>query len=103
MTAAGAQPFSYVYIQGDMKTPFYVKLDGKMQPRYGKNHCIIPDLATGEIEIELLFQQHIYPSQKFTVNVPENSAAGFLLEQQEKGFALYDIQRKEYIQSNQRN
>ena len=30
---ADAQKWSYVYIQGDKEIPFYVKLEGEMQPR----------------------------------------------------------------------
>jgi hypothetical protein len=37
--------FSYLYIQGDKQTPFYVKLEDAMQPRFGKNYCIIPKMA----------------------------------------------------------
>ena len=96
---AVAQPFSYLYIQGDKETPFYVKMEGKMLPRYGKNYCIISELNPGPVHLEILFQQRIYPSQKFTIQVPENSSRGFLLNKQEIGFALYDLQQKKYLDS----
>ena len=99
-TNALAQPFSYVYIQGDKRMPFYVKMEGKMQPRYGKNYCIISELNPGLIHIEILFQQRALPSQKFTVQVPENGYRGFLLNKQEHGFGLYDLQQKKYLGSN---
>ena len=92
-----AQPFSYIYIQGDKTTPFYVKMEGKMQPRYGKNHSIISELPPGKINIEILFQQNAFPSEKFTLDVPENGARGFLLNKQGGVFALYDLQQKNYI------
>lgn len=92
-----AQPFSYVYIQGDKETPFYVKLEGKMMPRYGKNYCILSELSGGPIHIEILFQQNVFPAQKFTINVPENGYRGFLLTKQGGSFALYDIQQKKYL------
>ena len=76
---ASAGKFSYLYIQGDQKTPFYVKLDDAMQPRYGKNYCIIPKLAPGPIHIEILFQQNIFPPQQFNIQIPEDGARGFLL------------------------
>lgn len=94
---ASAQSFSYVYIQGDKQTPFYVKLEDEMQPRYGKNYSIISRLAPGAINIEILFQQNIYPSQKFTIRVPENSYRGFLLSHKGNAFSLYDIQQQFYL------
>ncbi len=92
-----AQPFSYIYIQGDKTTSFYVKMEGKMQPRYGKNHCIISELPAGKINIEILFQQNAFPTEKFTLDVPENGSRGFLLNKQGELFALYDLQQKNYI------
>jgi hypothetical protein len=92
-----AQPYSYIYIQGDKTTPFYVKMEGQMQPRYGKNHCIISDLAAGPLNIEILFQQNAFPAEKFTIEVPENRGMGFMLDKQADGFVLYDLQKKIYI------
>lgn len=96
-TYAVGQPFSYVYIQGDKVTPFYVKMDSVMMPRYGKNYCILSELAPGPIHIEILFQQRVFPSQHFTIQVPENGYRGFLLSKQEVGFVLYDLQQKKYL------
>ena len=92
-----AQQFSYVYIQGDKVTPFYVKMDSVMMPRYGKNYCILSELIPGPIHIEILFQQNIYPPQHFTIMVPENGFREFLLDHQDKGFVLYDLQQKRYL------
>ncbi|MCW3123534.1 MAG: hypothetical protein JWQ38_3026 [Flavipsychrobacter sp.] len=97
MATVSAQPFSYIYIQGDKQTPFYVKMEGKMQPRYGKNYSILSELNPGPVHIEILFQQRIFPSQKFTIEVPENGYRGFLLNRQGDSFALYDLQKKEYL------
>jgi len=93
----GAQPFSYVYIQGDKTTPFYVKLEGKMQPRYGKNYCIISELRPGPVNIEILFQQHEFQPERFTIQVPANGSRGFLLDKRGAAFALYDLQAKKYL------
>lgn len=95
-----AQPFSYIYIQGDKETPFYVKLEGQMMPRYGKNYCILSELSAGTKHIEVLFQQHKYKPQKFTINVPENGYRGFLLIRNESAFTLYDLQTKKYLPPN---
>lgn len=89
--------FSYIYIQGDKETPFYVKLEDEMLPRYGKNYCIIPQLAPGPIHIKILFQQNLYPAQSFTIQVPENGYRGFLLIHKAEEFKLYDIQQQFYI------
>jgi len=97
---ADAQRFSYVYIQGDKQTPFYVKLEDAMQPRYGKNHSIIPQLAPGPLHIEILFQQNIFPAQKFIIQVPENGYRGFILTKRGGNFALYDIQQQFYLPAN---
>lgn len=94
---AAAEPFSYLYIQGDKKTPFYVKLEDAMQPRYGKNYCIIPRLAPGPAHIEILFQQHAFPAQQFTVLIPESGSRGFLLVQKDGAFSLYDLQQGFYL------
>jgi hypothetical protein len=96
-----AQPFSYVYIQGDKVTPFYVKMEGVMMPRYGKNYCILSELAPGPIHIEVLFQQHSFAPRKFTIMVPENGYRGFLLSRQENDFVLYDLQLKRYLAPNE--
>jgi hypothetical protein len=87
-----ASDYSYIFIQGDKQTPFYVKLEGQMMPRLGKNYCILPNLDKGTIHIEILFQQNIYPSQKFTIKVPAAAGRGFTLQQvSEDKFALYDL------------
>ncbi|WP_276134074.1 DUF4476 domain-containing protein [Polluticoccus soli] len=91
------QHFSYVYIQGDKETPFYVKYEDEMLPRFGKNYYIISELAPGPVNIEVLFQQNVYAPQKFTVNVPDNGFRGFLLTKKGADFSLYDIHRQFYI------
>ena len=95
-----AQPFSYVYIQGDKVTPFYVKMEGQIMPRYGKNYCILSELNPGTIHIEILFQQNVYASQKFTVQVPGDGCRGFLLTRQGVSYQLYDLQTKEYLNAD---
>jgi hypothetical protein len=99
--SAGAQPLSYVYIQGDKEMPFYVKMEGQMMPRYGKNYCILSELAGGIIHIEVLFQQRAYPAQKFTINVPKDGCRGFLLNKQGETYQLYDLQQKKYLERNE--
>ena len=98
MAQADALKFSYLYIQGDKQTPFYVKLDDAMQPRFGKNYCIVPKLAPGPAHIEILFQQNIFPAQNFTVLIPEGGSRGFMLVRAESGgFLLYDLQQGFYL------
>ena len=92
-----ADGLSYIYIQGDKQTPFYVKLEGEMQPRYGKNYCIIPKLAPGTVNIEILFQQNEFPPEKFTITVPENGFRGFMLIKKGDAFSLYDLQQAFYL------
>jgi len=93
-----AKEYAYVYIEGDKQTPFYVKLEGQMMPRLGKNYCIIPNMDAGVTNIEILFQQNQFPAQKFTIKVPEGGARGFLLKKvNERQFALYDMQQGFYL------
>ncbi len=92
--------YAYVYIEGDKQTPFYVKMEGQMQPRLGKNYCIIPNLAAGVTYLEVLFQQNAYPAQKFAINIPEGGGRGFVLQKvNDRQFALYDMQQGNYIVS----
>ncbi len=72
-----------------------------MMPRYGKNYNIISELNPGPVHLEILFQQRMFPSQKFTIQVPENGCRGFLLTKQANdSFAFYDLRRKQYLTSN---
>jgi hypothetical protein len=95
---ASADKFSYLYIQGDKQTPFYVKLEDAMQPRYGKNYCILPQLAPGPVHIEILFQQNTFPSQQFTILMPDGGCRGFLLVKKDSTYSLYDLQQGFYLE-----
>ncbi|WP_190277326.1 DUF4476 domain-containing protein [Taibaiella lutea] len=89
-----AKDYAYIYIEGDKQTPFYVKLEGQMMPRLGKNYCILPNLDAGVTNIEILFQQNLFPPQKFVVKIPEGGSRGFLLKKiNDRQFALYDMQQ----------
>lgn len=94
-----AGEFSYVFIQGDKSTPFYVKLEDQMMPRYGRNYNLIPQLAPGVINIQILFQQNAHPPQNFTILVPEAGYRGFQLVNSGGNFALYDIHQQLYIKA----
>jgi hypothetical protein len=94
-----AQPYSFVYIQGDKQVPFYVKLEGEMLPRYGKNYCIISKLEPGPINVDILFQQNAYPPQHFVIIVPENGYRGFMITKKGDQVSLYDLQQQFYLQA----
>lgn len=92
--------YAYVYIEGDLETPFYVKVEGKMHPRLGKNHFIISNLDAGYTRFEILFQQNKYPPQEFLLEVPASGSRGFRLHKiNDRQFALYDLQQTRYIVS----
>lgn len=99
LTVVAKERFSYLYIQGDKQTPFYLKLDDAMQARYGKNYCILPQLAPGPLTIEILFQQNIYPAEKFTILIPDGGSRGFLLVKKGEAYELYDLQQGFYLQA----
>lgn len=92
-----AQKPAFIYIQGDKKTPFYVKMGGEMQPRYGKNYCILSELLPGVANIEVLFQQNAFPAQKFAIRVPEGGERGFLLIEKSAEISLYDLEQGFYL------
>ncbi|MES2479083.1 MAG: DUF4476 domain-containing protein [Bacteroidota bacterium] len=95
-----AQGFSYVYIQGDKKTPIYTKVEGVMMPRYGKNYALLSRLAPGPLNVEVLFQQNEFPAIQFNILVPENGKRAFILQKKDDGFALYDIEQNFYLKAN---
>ncbi len=94
---AVAQKPAFIYIQGDKKTPFYVKIGGQMQPRYGKNYSIIPELLPGVANVEVLFQQNAFPAQKFAIRVPDGGERGFLLIEKSGEISLYDLEQGFYL------
>ena len=78
LTFAGDKS-AYIYIQGDKELPFYVRVAGKMLPRYAKDYCIVPLLKGGEVEIEVLFEQNKSRTEFFSLSVTEGGQKGFLL------------------------
>lgn len=95
-----AQGFSYVYIQGDKKTPIYTKVEGVMMPRYGKNYALLSRLAPGPLNVEILFQQNEFPPVQFNILVPENGKRAFVLQRKDDAFALYDVEQNFYLKAN---
>lgn len=92
--------YSYLYIEGDKETPFYVKMEGQMMPRYGQHYAILSNLDKGITNIEILFQQNKYPAQIFKIKIPEAGARGMQLRKiTDEQFALYDLQTGNYILS----
>ncbi len=98
-TWAMAQITSYIYIQGDKETPFYVKLNGVMQARYSKHYCIVPKLSAGVDTINILFQQNKYPEEQFVLEVT-GTPKGYLLHQKDNQYVLYDLKTKQDIAPN---
>lgn len=95
--------YSYIYIEGDKETSFYVKLEGKMMPRLGQHYSILPNLDAGVTNIEILFQQNKYPAQQFKINVPKNGTRSLLIRKvTDNQFALYDLTNNYLIPSGNR-
>lgn len=92
---------SALYFQGDKETGIYVKVEGKMMERLGRDFVIVPGLEAGEANFEVLFEQNKYPAQKFKIRIPENGIRGFVISRQNDGsFALFDVQTNGYIPAN---
>jgi hypothetical protein len=95
-----AKEYGYIYIEGDKETPFYVKIEGKMTPRLGKNYCILSNLDAGINNIEILFQQNKYPPQKFLIKVPEGGSRGFkIIKVNDQQMSLLDLMQGHYLQT----
>lgn len=99
-TTVFGQGFSYVYIQGDKKTPIYTKVEGVMMPRYGKNYALLSRLAPGPLNVEILFQQNEFPPVQFNILVPENGKRAFVLQKKDDAFTLYDVEQNFYLKAN---
>lgn len=95
-----AQDFSYLYLQGDKKVPIYVKLEGTMMPRSSKNYALLSKLAPGPANIEILFQQNIYPATKFSILIPPNSKRAFIVQYKDSMVQLYDIEQGFFLKAN---
>ena len=88
----------FMYIQGDKVCPFYVKVSGRMQERYGKNYCIIPQLEKGVDTIEILFEQNRYPPQTYVIKVDFPKNRSYLLVKKEGKYRLYESDTKTYVE-----
>jgi len=95
--AAFAQGHSFIYIQGDKQTPFYVKLDGVMMPRYGKNYSIVSELSPGRKHLSVLFEQNKFPAQELWIDVPADGFRALLLDRRQDKYAFYDLEQKKYL------
>lgn len=93
---AGAQPYSYIYIQADKNLQFNIKVNGQMLPQYGKTYAIIPKLLPGPVNVYFLFPGNAYPPQRFIIEVPENGFRTFLLTVYDGAIALYDMPSRSY-------
>lgn len=94
-----AQGFSYIYIQGDKKTPIYTRVEGVMMPRYGKNYALLSRLAPGPLAVEVLFQQNEFPPLTFNIMVPESGKRAFVLNNKGGEFSLYDVEQNFYLKA----
>lgn len=92
-----------VYIQSDKETPIYVKVEGRMMERYSKNYVVLGNLASGPLNLEILFQQNKYPNQKFVLNIPPSSQRSLVLKKMDQNqFALYDLNYGIYLNNGNR-
>ncbi|MBC7552647.1 MAG: hypothetical protein H7257_01575 [Taibaiella sp.] len=92
-----AQKDAFIYIQGDKKTPFYVKAKGTMQPRYSKNYCLVNGLAGGSTEIEILYQLNSYDPQTYRLQITEHGFLSFMLTKKGGNYELYNFETREYL------
>ena len=92
-----------VYIQSDKETPIYVKVEGQMMERYSKNYVVLGNLASGPLNLEILFQQNKYPNQKFVLNIQPSGQRSLVLKKIDQNkFALYDLNYGIYLNNGNR-
>lgn len=94
---SAAQNHSFIYIQDNATTPFYVKMDGVMMPRYSKNYNILSELSPGLKHLTIVFEQNKFPPRSFAVLVPANGFRSLLLDRKNEDFVLYDLAQKKYL------
>lgn len=93
---AGAQPYSYIYIQADKGMKFNILVNGSILPQYGRSYAIIPKLLPGITKMYILFTNNDYPPQRFNIGVPDSGFRNFLLTYYNNAITLYDVDSRTY-------
>src|SRR5882757_3830947 len=74
-----AQQNHFIYIQADDKQPFSVSFSGKSFSSSSIGYVIIPKLADGNYQLNIIFPGNKYPDQQFACTINKTDA-GYALK-----------------------
>ena len=98
---AQSQQYHFVYLQTDNKQPFYVRIQEKLYSSSSTGYLVIPKLRSGSHLLTVGFPKNEWPSQSITLQITDKDLGYFLKNFDSKGWALFNWQTMEVINSNQ--
>ncbi len=96
---ANAQKVSFIYLQSENGSPFFVKMQDKVFSSSSAGYLILSDLKEGNYSFSVGAPGNKIPETKFIVAIVNNKDRGFLLKNFENGLSLFDLQTLEVIKS----
>jgi hypothetical protein len=98
---AQSQQYHFVYLQTDNKQPFYVRIQEKLYSSSSTGYLVIPKLRSGSHIITVGFPKNEWPSQIISLQITDKDLGYSLKNFESKGWALFNWQTMEVINSNQ--
>jgi Domain of unknown function (DUF4476) len=97
---AQSQQYHFVYLQTDNKQPFYVRIQEKLYSSSSAGYLVIPKLRSGNHILTVGFPKNEWPSQSIPLQITDKDLGYALKNFDNKGWALYNWQTMEVINSN---
>jgi hypothetical protein len=98
---AQSQQYHFVYLQTDNKQPFYVRIQEKLYSSSSSGYLVIPKLRSGSHLLTVGFPKNEWPSQSIPLQITDKDLGYSLKNFDSKGWALFNWQTMEVINSNQ--
>ena len=98
---AQSQQYHFVYLQTDNKQPFYVRIQEKLYSSSSTGYLVIPKLRSGSHLLTVGFPKNEWPSQSIPLQITDKDLGYALKNFESKGWALFNWQTMEVINSNQ--
>ena len=98
---AQSQQYHFVYLQTDNKQPFYVRIQEKLYSSSSTGYLVIPKLRSGSHLLTVGFPKNEWPSQTIPLQITDKDLGYSLKNFESKGWALFNWQTMEVINSNQ--
>lgn len=95
-----SQQTNYLYIEAEKGQLFYVKIGDKVYSSSPGGYAIITGLKENNYSLSVGFPKNVYPEQYFTVALNQTDKGFQLKNLGEKGWALFDLQTMDLINSN---